>query len=59
MPPALEKPNPTAIELHEKVAIAVRNGDPAAAEQAMRAIIDEAAEALASADDPPDGDTDW
>lgn len=54
-----DKPNPTAIELHEKVAIAVRNGDPAAAEEAMRAIIDEAAEALASADDPPEGDTDW
>ncbi|MER7556022.1 FadR/GntR family transcriptional regulator [Nocardioides sp. NPDC126508] len=47
-------PNPTAIELHEKVALAIRNGDPAAAEESMRAIIDEAAEALASAP-PRDG----
>lgn len=46
-------PNPAAIELHEKVAICVRSGDPAGAEEAMRAIIDEAAEALAGADDPP------
>ncbi|MGH3352385.1 MAG: FadR/GntR family transcriptional regulator [Nocardioides sp.] len=46
-------PNPAAIELHEKVAIAVRTGDPAGAEEAMRAIIDEAAEALESA--PDDG----
>lgn len=44
-------PNPTAIELHEKVAICVRSGDPAGAEEAMRAIIDEAAAALASAPD--------
>nr|WP_246321449.1 FadR/GntR family transcriptional regulator [Nocardioides panzhihuensis] len=48
-----DTPNPTAIELHEKVALSIRNGDPAGAEEAMRAIIDEAAEALASADDPP------
>ncbi|WP_246088089.1 FadR/GntR family transcriptional regulator [Nocardioides albertanoniae] len=44
-------PNPAAIELHEKVAIAVRTGDPAGAEEAMRAIIDEAAEAVSSAPD--------
>ena len=40
------RPNPEAIALHDEVARAVRLGDPAAAEQAMRAIIDEAAEAL-------------
>jgi DNA-binding FadR family transcriptional regulator len=39
-------PNPDAIRLHEQVAIAVRSGDARTAETAMRAIIDEAAEAL-------------
>lgn len=41
------RPNPEAIALHDEVARAVRLGEPAAAEAAMRAIIDEAAEALA------------
>jgi DNA-binding FadR family transcriptional regulator len=41
-------PNPEAIRLHEQVAIAIRTGDAVAAENAMRAIIDEAAEALRS-----------
>lgn len=36
-------PNPAAIELHDEVARAVRTRDEAAAEKAMRAIIDEAA----------------
>ncbi|CAM3783900.1 FadR/GntR family transcriptional regulator [Nocardioides zeicaulis] len=40
------RPNPEAIALHDEVARAVRLGDATAAEQAMRAIIDEAAEAL-------------
>lgn len=39
-------PNPHAIRLHEQVAIAIRSGDAATAETSMRAIIDEAAEAL-------------
>ena len=39
-------PNPDAIRLHEQVAIAIRSGDAATAETSMRAIIDEAAEAL-------------
>jgi DNA-binding FadR family transcriptional regulator len=38
-------PNPAAIELHDEVARAVRLRDEAAAERAMRAIIDEAAAA--------------
>ncbi len=37
-----EKPNPAAIELHDQVARAIRMRDEAAAERAMRAIIDEA-----------------
>ena len=41
-------PNPDAIRLHEQVAIAIRTGDAKTAETAMRAIIDEAAEALRS-----------
>ena len=41
-----DRPNPEAIALHDEVARAVRLGDAAAAERAMRAIIDEAAEAL-------------
>lgn len=40
-------PNPRAIDLHDVVARAVRTGDEAAAEDAMRAIIDEAASAVA------------
>jgi DNA-binding FadR family transcriptional regulator len=40
------RPNPQAIALHDEVARAVRLRDPAAAETAMRAIIDEAAQAL-------------
>lgn len=40
------KPKAEAVALHEAVARAVRDGDPAAAEAAMRAIIDEATEAL-------------
>ncbi len=42
-----DRPNPAAIELHDEVARAIRMRDEAAAERAMRAIIDEAAEALA------------
>lgn len=42
-----EVPNPTAIELHDEVARAIRMRDHAAAERAMRAIIDEAASAVA------------
>jgi DNA-binding FadR family transcriptional regulator len=48
-------PNPAAIELHDDVARAIRTGDDEAAEHAMRAIIDEAAAALAeesSSSDP-------
>lgn len=43
-------PNPAAIELHDEVARAIRLRDEAAAERAMRAIIDEAATAVT--DDP-------
>lgn len=39
-------PNPKAIDLHDDVARAIRLGDEAAAERAMRAIIDEAAHAV-------------
>jgi DNA-binding FadR family transcriptional regulator len=46
-----ENPNPAAIALHDEVARAVRLRDEAGAEQAMRAIIDEAAAAVA--DDTP------
>ena len=41
-----ETPNPAAIELHDEVARAIRMRDETAAEQAMRAIIDEAASAV-------------
>ncbi|MDV3129192.1 FCD domain-containing protein [Mycobacterium sp. 21AC1] len=44
MMPAI--PNPEAIELHDQVARAVRLGDEQRAEQAMRAIIDEAVSAV-------------
>lgn len=40
-------PNPDAIALHDAVARAVRTQDPDGAERAMRAIIDEAAQAMA------------
>jgi DNA-binding FadR family transcriptional regulator len=40
-------PNPAAIELHDQVARAIRLRDEAAAERAMRAIIDEAKSAVA------------
>lgn len=40
------QPNPEAIALHDDVARAVRLRDPAAAETAMRSIIDEAASAM-------------
>jgi DNA-binding FadR family transcriptional regulator len=40
------RPNPEAIALHDEVARAVRLGDAAAAERAMREIIDEAAAAM-------------
>ncbi|HEY5857954.1 MAG TPA: FCD domain-containing protein, partial [Aldersonia sp.] len=40
------RPNPAAIALHDDVARAVRLGDPVAAENAMRAIISEAATAV-------------
>jgi DNA-binding FadR family transcriptional regulator len=40
------RPNPEAIALHDEVGRAVRNGDVAAAERAMRQIIDEAADAM-------------
>lgn len=41
-----DRPNPEAIALHDEVARAVRLGDAATAERAMRAIIEEAAGAL-------------
>jgi DNA-binding FadR family transcriptional regulator len=44
------RPNPEAIALHDEVARAVRLGDGAAAERAMRAIIEEAATALSEED---------
>ncbi|KRE28785.1 GntR family transcriptional regulator [Mycobacterium sp. Soil538] len=45
-----DKPNPAAIALHDEVARAIRLGDEDAAERAMRAIIDEAASAVAEGD---------
>ena len=48
------KPNPAAIELHDQVARAIRLRDEAAAEHAMRAIIDEATSAVA--EESADGD---
>ena len=41
-----ERPNPTAIALHDEVARAIRMRDEDAAERAMRAIIEEATEAV-------------
>ncbi|MBW0106082.1 FadR/GntR family transcriptional regulator [Pseudonocardia sp. KRD291] len=49
MPPV---PEPAAIRLHGDVAEAVRAGDAAAAETAMRAILDEAAAAMRPVTDP-------
>jgi DNA-binding FadR family transcriptional regulator len=43
-------PKTEAVDLHERVARAVRSGDAAAARAAMQAIIDEAADAVAEAD---------
>ena len=40
------RPNPVAIALHDEVGSAVRRGDAAGAERAMRRIIDEAADAM-------------
>ena len=40
------RPNPEAIALHDAVARAVRDREPAAAETSMRQIIDEAASAM-------------
>ena len=40
------EPNSEAVDLHDEVAHAIRHGDAAAAERAMRAIIDEAAAAV-------------
>jgi DNA-binding FadR family transcriptional regulator len=42
-----DTPNPAAIDLHDEVARAIRMRDEAAAERAMRAIIDEATSAVA------------
>jgi DNA-binding FadR family transcriptional regulator len=49
-----ERPNTAAIELHDQVARAIRLRDEAAAEGAMRAIIDEAISAVAEEFSPPD-----
>ena len=49
-----EIPNPAAIELHDEVARAIRLRDEAAAERAMRAIIDEAASAVTEEFSPSD-----
>jgi DNA-binding FadR family transcriptional regulator len=49
-----ESPNPAAIELHDQVARAIRMRDEVAAEQAMRAIIDEAAAAVTVEFSPSD-----
>jgi DNA-binding FadR family transcriptional regulator len=49
-----ERPNPAAIQLHDEVARAVRLRDEAAAERAMRAIIDEASAAVAEEFTPVD-----
>ena len=47
-------PNPAAIALHDEVARAIRLRDEAAAERAMRAIIDEAASAVTEEFSPSD-----
>lgn len=48
-------PKHEAVDLHERVARAVRSGDAVGARAAMQAIIDEATDAVADAD-PPGGD---
>jgi DNA-binding FadR family transcriptional regulator len=50
-----EIPNPAAIELHDQVARAIRLRDEDGAERAMRAIIDEAASAVAEEFSQPSG----
>ena len=50
-----EQPNPAAIELHDDVARAIRQGDEMAAETAMRAIIDEATSAVSKEFSSPTG----
>lgn len=47
-----DSPKPAAIELHDEVAKAIRLRDADAAEQAMRAIIDEAATAVIDPESP-------
>lgn len=44
-----EHPKSEAVDLHERVAVAVRSGDPEAARAAMQAIIDEAKDAMEEA----------
>lgn len=46
-----QTPNPVAIELHDDVARSIRQRDPAGAESAMRAIIDEAVSGVATTSD--------
>lgn len=46
-----DSPNPAAIDLHDQVARAIRMRDEAAAERAMRAIIDEAMNSVGSTAD--------
>ncbi|MEV4186106.1 FCD domain-containing protein, partial [Streptosporangium canum] len=48
------RPEPAAIRWHAEVAQAVQSGDAAAAERAMRNIVDEATRAMLG--DVPDGD---
>ncbi|SFK74887.1 FCD domain-containing protein [Streptosporangium canum] len=48
------RPEPAAIRWHAEVAQAVQSGDAAAAEHAMRNIVDEATRAMLG--DVPDGD---
>src|SRR6476619_3117190 len=50
-----ERPNTAAIELHDEVARAIRQGDEVAAGTAMRAIIDEATSAVAEEFSPSSG----
>jgi DNA-binding FadR family transcriptional regulator len=47
------RPNPDAIALHDVVARAIRDGDAATAERAMRSLIEEAAEAMQEELDGP------
>jgi DNA-binding FadR family transcriptional regulator len=50
------KPEPEAVRLHGTVAAAVRTGDPDEAEQALRGIVAEAADALAAQAQPHPAD---